>query len=67
MIVGEPVWMDADKFIARLGKDPFDVMMSGASSLIRTPATPDRLGTENRNFLDAGSKTSTASFAVCAT
>src|SRR3979490_1169369 len=73
MIVGEPVWMDADIDFQHLRSGPgsktpivfsarFDVMMSCASSLTRTPATPGRRGTENKCFPDAGSKTSTASF-----
>jgi hypothetical protein len=44
-----------------------DEKMSWASSLTSAPATPGRPGTEKRWRRPAGSKTSIASFAVCAT
>ncbi len=43
----------------------FDEKISCASSLTKAPATPARFGMENRCL--SWSKTSTASFAVCAT
>lgn len=78
VIVGEAVGTDAncDPEHLRIGtgrKDGdgvsarLEAMMSWASSLTRTPATPDSCGTEYKYFRDAGSSTSTALLAVCAT